>query len=488
MIQTAPRLWLPALLVLMLAATWLRWDVYPKTYFADELIPLAVVKHMQVTNSLDTNWEHADWRGDFAGGFYKLTQYNFSSYHTALLALRGVANLTAWHDIPDLVLYRAASLVFQLCCLIVVFSIAKYLAGMEAGLLAAAFMAAMPQPVVDAHYARPESFVMLLVALACWLALRAYSERNWRYSLLEAAVWGAAFACKFSFFPMIVVACAAQIFRFRSVWIALGWLAGFTAGIVVSAPYILLDISGFLHGIKLLLGQYAPQSNQSGWLAFYLPSAYQMFPYLGAFFSIPVLFIISISSFQRNSAARFFACYASIVSVFYILLFARQGVFFERNLSHLMPLWAVMFALGFLMAFRFIGKRRYFWLVATLFFIWPFYLSVQINKFFFRDLEGVKQNVASYEAGVLAQYSSHKIISLQMMGGNPIEKFRKQEILRVPEHKLSGLAQVQEVIENSGFKRVAYLELPLSFLPYNQLQINQFPPAYVYYRHEGELP
>ncbi|HSC76893.1 MAG TPA: glycosyltransferase family 39 protein [Pseudomonadales bacterium] len=474
-----------ALLLLMLLSVSLRWDAYPKTYFADELIPRTMVKHMQASHSLDTNWENADWRGDFAGGFYKLKQYNFSSYHTALLGLRELANLTALHDVPDLVLYRSVSLIFQLVCIVLVFSIANRLAGMSAGLLAAAFMALMPQAVVDAHYARPESFVMLLIALASWLAMRAYAERNWRYILPEAVVWGVAFSCKFSFFPMVLLACAAQIIRFRNPVILAIWCASFVAGIAISAPYILLDIPGFFYGIKLLLGQYAPQSGESGWLAQYLPSAYQLFPYLGTFFSIPVLFVMVVSGVQRSSPARCFAWYASGISAFYILLFASQGVFFERNFSHLMPLWAVMFALGFLVVFRFIKERWYFWVVAALFFIWPLYLSNQINEYFFRGIESVKDSASSYEESLLAQYASAKVVPFQLMGANPVESLSAQDILRVPEHKLAGLQQVQLALENAGFKRVGYFEMPLSFLPYNQLQINQFPPAYIYYRREA---
>lgn len=496
MTETSPRtllhIW-SVLLLLMLLSVSLRWDAYPKTYFADELIPRAVVKHMQFSHSLDTNWENADWRGDFAGGFYKLKQYNFSSYHTALLGLRELANLTDLHDVPDLVLYRSASLIFQLVCTVLVFATANRLAGMEAGLLAAAFMAVMPQPVVDAHYARPESFVMLLVALASWLALRAYTDRSWRYALPEAAIWGVAFACKFSFFPMVLLAGAAHLVRFHNPLILAVWCASFVAGIAISAPYILLDMPGFLHGIQLLLGQYAPQERASGWLALLLPSAYQMFPYLGAFFSMPVLLVIGVSGFQRNAfqrnkLARCFAWYAAAVSVFYILLFARQGVFFERNLSHLMPLWAIMFALGFLVVFQFIKDRWYFWLVAVLFFIWPLYLANQINEHFFSGIESVKQDVSSYEEGVLSQYPSAKVIPFKMMGENSLASFRSQDILRVPQHKLAGFVQVQAELEKYGFRRVAYIELPLLFLPYNQLQINQFPPAYTYYRREGTEP
>ncbi len=473
-----------ALLCLVLLTIWLRWDVYPQTYFADELIPRAVVKHMQVSHSLDTNWDNADWHGDYAGGFYKLKQYNFSSYHTALLLVRESANLLGLADIPDLVLYRAVSVIFQLACLVLVFLIANSLANAYAGLLATAFMAVIPQAVVDAHYARPESFVMLLIALASWLAFRAHSERNWRYALPEAFIWGVAFSCKFSFFPIILLACAANLFRFRSARLLLAWCASFVAGIAISAPYILLDFSGFLHGVGLLLNQYAPQAAESGWMNKYLPSASQLFPYLTSFFGLPVLCVIVASVFQRNKIARYFSLASLLVSIFYLLLFARQGVFFERNLSHLLPLWAVMFALGFLVVFQFIKQHWYFWLIAVLFFIWPLYLSMQIENYFFRGMGLVKQDVSRYEEGVQAQFSATKIIPFQFVGNMQLETMNNNDIVRVPQYKLSGMTQVNAALTKAGFIQVAYIDLPLSFLPYNQLQMNQLPPAYAYYQRD----
>ena len=283
---------------------------------------------------------------------------------------------------------------------------------------------------------------------------------------------------------MILLACAANLFRFRSAWLLLVWCASFVAGIAVSAPYILLDLSGFLYGIGLLLNQYAPTPVESNWLDQYLPSAYQLFPYLASFFGVPVLCVIVASFFQRNKLARYFSLAALLVSIFYLLLFSRQGVFFERNLSHLLPLWAVMFALGFLVVFQFIKERWYFWLIAILFFIWPLYLSMQIENYFFRGIELVKQDVSRYEEGVQVQFGAAKILPFQVLGKMQLEKIGDKHIFRVPQYKLTGMAQVNAALTDAGFIQVAYIDLPLSFLPYNQLQINQFPPAYAYYQRD----
>jgi len=479
---------------LLVLAVWLRWDLTPETYFADELIPLAVVSHMQDASTLDTNWEKADWHGDYAWGFYKLHQYNFSSYLSAMYWLRTSTDFVGLGSMPDLTLYRLASLACQLGCMLLVFFIANQLAGNPAGLLAATFVAVMPQSVVDAHYARPESFVMLLVAMACWLALRADDRQKGRIAFVEAMVWGVAFACKFSFFPMVLLACLARLLRQRYMSICLLWFVGFVLGIALTAPYILLDISGFFHGVNLLLGQYAPQAATNGLLASIFPSAHQMLPYLSFFFGFPALVLLLASVRQKEMKLRRFTIICFLVSMFYLLLFARQGVFFERNLSHLVPLWSVMFALGFLENFRRLQKNWQVAGMAMLFLAWPLLLSIQIDKNFFRNLQIVRSGVSQHEQDLQKRFGTDKTVMLPMMGDQTfLDKFGGNNMLRVPQHKLEGMFQVYRELEEKDFRQIAYIKLPMSFLPYNQLQINHFPPAYEYYLRErvaggGEKP
>lgn len=464
-----------------MAAAWLRLDTFPKTYFADELIPRAVVRHMLDSHSLDTNWAHADWHGDFAGGFYNLEQYNFSSYHTALWVSRSLTS----ERVPDLVLYRFMSLLFQLLSILLVFATANRLGGYKASWAAAAFLVVMPQAVVDAHYARPESFVILLVSLACWLAVRAQLDRRWLLAMLEAAVWGVACACKFSFFPMALLACAAQCYTHRQWRLPFLWLASFVAGVALSAPYILLDWYGFMHGVGLLLNQYQPHPDNVGWLASVLPSAHQLFPYLLAFFGAPALLLVLLSLSAEKKNTRYFAWVSLSVSGFYVLLFAHQGVFFERNLSHLLPLWSILFALGFLAVTRRVSAGSQFVLL-LLALLWPAFLSMQIADNFFRHLDLVKQGVAAHERDLQSRFPGNQLQAPPVMSGPTVlYELPANALLRIPQHKLEGLVMVEDILQKQGFKQVDRFALPLSFLPYNQLQINHFPPAYAYYLREN---
>lgn len=481
------------MLILLLAlSVWLRWDTYPKTYFADELIPHAVIQHMQDTRTLDTNWEHADWRGDFAGGFYKLRQYNFSSYHTTLFFLRGLAGFLHPDTLTDLAFYRITSLVFQLVTLILIFLTAKQLGGYACGLLAAAFFAVMPQPVIDAHYARPESFVMLLVIMAVWLALRAHASRDFRYHLFAAAIWGVAFACKFSFAPMAFLALLQWQWRAVSVVNVIAWVAAFFVGVLLSAPYAVLDPAGFLHGIRLLLTQYNDNLPPTVWLDAVLPSAGELFAYLAGFLGWPAIFLLVASLWVKAPVLRTVVRLSWLVTVTYLLVFAHATVFFERNLSHLLPLWAICFSLGstalFARASMLAGKNRVVArtavgviVIAALFF--GVCMSWQIVSIVFHDSQSFRVKIARMDVDMQQKYGAERVLPLNFTPDfSRLDRLQGNVLLRMPvaEPKFRDVAK--QLFREHGYELLEAMPMPLGRLPYNQLQVNHMPVAYEYYR------
>ncbi len=472
---------------LLLLALALRWDVYPKTYFADELIPQAVIKHMQTSGTLDTNWENADWRGDFAGGFYKLKQYNFSSYHTVLYAFQSVGETLGVRDVPVLIVYRVFSVLCQLLAMCLVYFMAKHLYGDRAALCSAAFLAIAPQAVVDAHYARPESFVIFLVALACYLALKNCQQRKLSWVLLESSIWGVAFACKFSFFPMALLAFSVSIWKQQRFSPILLWLVGFVLGVAISAPYLAKDLSGFWHGIGLLRHQYAATDAQGGW--WYFTSLWQLLAYLAVFFGIPIFLVMLAAGLQLQRAARLFFVLSALCSVFYLLLFSVQGVFFERNLSHLLPLWSVLFGAGAdALLTRMKGRSALLLMKGLLCccLVWLLFLSVSIDKEMFIGLEKNKNKIAHYEQALLQEFSATKIVALNVLNPASSRQLSSSTLLRVPMPKISSTDMIEVFLQKNDFVKIAAMEQPLAFLPYNQLQINQLPPAYAYYRKTGQ--
>ncbi len=476
-----------ALAALLLLAVVLRWDVYPRTYFADELIPKAVVQYMQDSGTLDTNWEHADWRGDFAGGFYKLKQYNFSSYHTALYVFQWLCRNLGMQDVSVLVIYRYFSVLCQLLAVLLVYATTKKLLNNYAAIFSAGFLVITPQAVVDAHYARPESFVIFLVALAVWLALKNCTEKKLLIALCESIIWGIAFACKFSFIPMLGLAFAGSYWALRRYAILLLWPLGFVVGIALSAPYILKDISGFLHGIALLRNQYVGAPVSGGWIQSYFPSGYVLAAYGMVFFTLPVLVVMFSSFFlcTERKVKVFVGC-SVFVSILYWVVFSMQGVFFERNLSHLLSLWAVLFGVGSsTLLSKMSGQlaKAGMVLCIALCLAWMLFLSWQIDRELFVGLERNKQAVALEEQILLKQYHAEKVKPFNVLKGlRALDGADATVIIRVSLPKLPEFLQVKKAFEGAGFKQIAYREMPLSFLPYNQLQINQLPPAYIYYQ------
>ncbi len=483
-------------MLVLLSALWLRWDVHPQTYFADELIPHAVVQHMLDSHTLDTNWEHADWRGDFAGGFYNLKQYNFSSYHTTLWCARQLAVFAGFGDVRDLPLYRVCSVFFQLLTLLLVFFIARRLAGAVAGVLAASAFAWMPQAVIDAHYARPESFVMLLVALAAWLALRARDSGMVVHDGLAAAVWGVAVACKFSFAPMALLAWAGSGFRSLSVPALLRWPIFFVAGVFVSAPYVLLDFSGFLHGIHLLLNQYSAEPVSESWLDTVIPSAAELFPYLHDFFGWPFGVLVALSLFSKRKVLRCFAVGVLAVSVLYLLIFAKATVFFERNLSHLLPLWSVCFALGVQVLLRqlqlFSCRTSWASLAAVLLSLsalaYGAHLSWKIVDVIFHNADVWRKQLVDHDTAVLDRHAASRVLAMRWIPDeSKLGSLPADVVIRMPVAQQKYRMLVREIFQSHGYVFSESVAMPLGELAYSQLQINHLPAAYDYYVHDDRL-
>lgn len=466
----------------------LRWDTWPRTYFADELIPLAVVHHMEATGSWDTNWAHADWHGDYAGGIYHITQYNFSSYHVTLRVLHGLASVFGITT-PDLVFFRGCSVLFQLLAVVLVMHGLWRTAGRWAALAAGGFLAVMPQSVIDAHYARPETFLTLLVAVGLWCGWQCCQRdaKQWcRWDAVSAGVWGFALACKVSVLPMVALAWVFLCWRGVRGWPLLGWWALLAVGFCLGAPAALLDPAGFLRGAGTLLHQYRTAVSEP--VAGMLPSAGVLFAYLYAFFSAPVWVMLLLPVWLPLPRRQKCLVYAAwLATVGYLLLFAAQQVFFERNLSHLLPLWAVLFGLAVAACSREPTHRQttlavlLAMLLAMLVLIAPARLSHGVVQTFFRGSTSVADMTRLHEQPLLQRYRSKLVVFNPMQDPGLPDRPGKGMLLRVMQIKQPVQRQINQRLQEAGWIYVSTLHLPLGELPYNQLQINHAPPGYDYY-------
>jgi 4-amino-4-deoxy-L-arabinose transferase-like glycosyltransferase len=487
------------LAVLVLFVT-LRWDAWPKTYFADELIPLAVVKHMEQTGTLDTNWENADWRGDYAGGFYDLRQYNFSSYHVALRGMQWLSR--PWVSaVEPIVFYRACSLIFQGLAVLLLLDLLRRLTAWPQALIGGLFLTVMPQSVIDAHYARPETFVTLLVTVGMWCGYSSCYAKKWKaVDAVAAMAWGVAFACKISLLPLAVLAWVFVVLR-RLPWSCLvAWWCWFVLGFALSAPAALLDLPGFLAGAGILVTQYSPDVMGAGEAVF--GSASMLPAYLLAFFGWPCWLVILLSllsllhikkdetAHRVNVKQRVLVLWAITgigITLFYCLLFAYQKVFFERNLSHLMPLWALLFPLGVGEVWQSLKNTRWMQcvlIVAVMFFLVDrTILSQGIVNVFFGGSNVVSNLVNEAEKKWLDQQQTTSVLRVNpMRDAALLDTANAGTLMQMPRYKLPIQAVIDKRVLDSGWHFIGHLELPFGDLPYNQLQINHAPVAYDYYK------
>lgn len=473
-----------ALLTLFVLFFYWRWDGWEKNYFADELIPQVMVRHMESHHTLDTNWNHADWRGDYASGAYHLPQYNFSSYHVVLRGLHG-AFTGLGLTLPDVVFYRACSVVFQWLAMLLVMHALWREAGCWPALAAGGFLAVMPQAVIDAHYARPESFVTLLVA-AClwcgWRTCRLATQRGHGLDAVAAVIWGLAVACKVSLLPMALVAAGCVYWRGVRGWALPRWCVCFVVGFAIGAPMAVLDPAGFGAGVNALLHQYATAVPTT--VAGVLPSAGVQFAYLISFFSLPVLVWLVLPVLQPLPAPQKAMVYwVWLVTVGYVLLFAAQQVFFERNLSHLLPLWAVLYGLTLAGS---IGGQASRWrgaavLLSLLLLVLPARLSHAVVQTVFRGSSVVPALLSAHEQQLLHRYPGKVVVFNPLQDPDLPDQLGKGVLLRVMQVKLPVQWQLNMRLQSAGWVGVSHLSLPLGELPYNQLQINHAPPGVDYY-------
>jgi hypothetical protein len=220
---------------------------------------------------------------------------------------------------------------------------------------AVALTATAPILVQDAHYGRPESFV---TALFLFVVIGAWPRERFLYT----AVLGSSFACglliasKVSFLPLSWVPIVPAFVHWRRVNESLmgvsaklvGVAAGIGFGFFVGAPAAVLHPRQFLYGFSRLQTQYSgghpPFSQADGSAVWDV-----MIAYFGSTFGWLALLFGVIGAAMLLWERRF-AVAALLAGPLFMMavLFGKQRIFFERNLSHVVPLGIVlaMFGLG----------------------------------------------------------------------------------------------------------------------------------------------
>ncbi len=341
--------------VVLVVGFWIRSANYHVGYgHPDEPITVEVVNHMRASGDWDTNWAKAP---KLEAGL-RYDQYNFSSHLYATFAFYRLVKIlpgtATWRDEDGgFWVYRFFSVILASIAVWQALRLGWKTGGGRVALVAAALVAVAPVLVQDAHFSRPEAFVTALTLAAvalCWP----------REKLNGAAVLGGAFvigvlvACKISmlmigWLPLVaVLAAGGGLNRWRArLWgivagIAIAVVAGFVAGV----PGVLAHSDVFMHGVQYLMKQYAglhpPHSHING-----AAVADMLLAYFAATLGWPTL-IAGVLGMVVLAVRRRWLVLVVLAGpvVAFGGYFATRGVFFERNLSHIVPLFLVLAAVG----------------------------------------------------------------------------------------------------------------------------------------------
>ncbi len=357
------RYFLLGLLLLTALAGWLRvsslgfWYTHP-----DEEITVGVSGHMRANGTLDSNWKNVDLTS-----YFRYPQYNFSGY------IMGSAALLALADAPvagsgerPLSILRYTSAVLGTLAVLLTGLLGARLFGALTGLGAAALLVANPLLYQDSLYARPEPFVTCLVLLLCLMVLPGKPVRDYRMAPLErwsrlpaAVIAGVLVATKVSLLAVVpllfLVPARAAPGAGLSAYleavlravpallpvVAAGLLAGFVAG----APYALLNFGDYLHGITYLTAQYTDGMWPHGLAAAgLLPRLGYAAHYFAATSGIGPWLLALAGGVLALRRGHYPAVLLFVLVMVVALRFATYATFFERNLSHLLPIVSIFAA------------------------------------------------------------------------------------------------------------------------------------------------
>ncbi|MBI4626117.1 MAG: hypothetical protein HY736_23215 [Verrucomicrobia bacterium] len=315
----------------------------------DETITVEIVKYMRRSGDWDTNWAKADLDPSF-----RYDQYNFSSHLYANFFFYRLVKLlpgtAGWRsELEGFWVYRFFSVALASLAVGQVLRLGQRAGGRAAALGAGVLAATSLLLVQDAHYVRPEAF---LTVLTLWAVALGWPDGRLRPGRVLGAGFliGLLVACKVSmlllaWLPLVplVVAWRGGETNWRvlaALPLALG--AGFAAG----APGAVAHPDVFLRGVQHLVTQYAgahpPHSHVHGG-----PVAGMMARYFVATLGWPAVacFAVGLGGLLWRRRWAEMALLAGPVAVFAVF-FATQTVFFERNLSPVLPLFFVVAALG----------------------------------------------------------------------------------------------------------------------------------------------
>ncbi|HEY5078192.1 MAG TPA: hypothetical protein VII43_00030 [Opitutaceae bacterium] len=329
------------LAALVVAGVALRWCYLgAPSYHPDETYPVVLIERYRATGDLDMNLANAP-----IPGAQNTDQYAGSAYHRSVIAWDALVRHTvAWprEGSPDAVLIRtrAFSALMASLALAVFARLAWRQAGFVAAAVAVALAAANPLLIQDAHFARPDSLLLLLTLLYLGLC-----SAPGAFSLRRAAalglLLGVLVACKNTMgllLPLPFLALAARGSLRRESTGVLALYVGATAlAFLAAEPESWLHTAKFLTGLHTLSAQYSQpfpaQGPIDGGTTFGMAARY-FYATLGA--GTALLLAAGIASWVRRGARLALAVWIAPALAF-ALFFGSRTNFFERSYGTFLP-------------------------------------------------------------------------------------------------------------------------------------------------------
>ncbi len=341
-------LWI--VLAIVAAAAWLRFGSLAFHYdHPDEVIAVEVARSMIARGTLNTNWvEVAALPASF-----RVPQFNFSGYMlAAAAALQAGSWLAPWTEVDALGWLRGFSALLGTGVVLATFLVGRRWFGPWVGVGAAIAVAINPLLYQDGLYARPETFATLLTLGVAWL-LGGPGRPSLRQGILAAWLLGVLVATKVSMLllvPVLLLAIDPRAGAPEASWrrqVEAAWAGGrwlllaLGAGFLCGMPAVLTNAVDFLHGVLALRNQYLnghwPHGVQDG-------TAMDRLAFAGKYFRKTTGFLVLLA-FAGAAWASWRGIRRPVVVFLFaaatLLQFSVYAAFFERNVSHVVPVFAI---------------------------------------------------------------------------------------------------------------------------------------------------
>ena len=467
--------WTIAIAAILLLGAWLRFAYMDwGAGHPDEPITVRVVEQIERSGRLDTNHAIAD-----LPPMFRYDDYNFSSY----LLASWVLDVTLKPIVKPLLAaprrdgytvtllfhrYCSAGLGVILCWL--TYLLARRYVPRPFAAFACLLAAVFPQLVQDSHYARPEMFVAVLFVGALLLF-----DSDWRHEslwvyLAACFLTGNLVACKSSMILLAAVALAPWRPR-RLLPAGAAMLLGFAVG----APYALAHPAAWWHGVQILREQYG--------VAF---GPYSTFPLTDSFgtihryyaqtsgWGLALLCGFGVVALASGRHWRGLVLLPAPVAAYYVF-FGMQLSFFERNLTHVVPLYAILAAIGVAALFALAPQGNWRTVAAACVMLGAVSMPLGWSHMFVTKVlnPAAPQYQSQYEPKLLAAYPDLEFVREEMFYSREINNIRRNwlanptgfllciwdfgdEVSRFNAHVAEGLFDM---------RRLADLPTPLDGLP-----------------------